>query len=196
MKKTFLILFSAIFATLLSSCEKETPISVDTFNTFVEDALAGSVRIIRATRYVDGEMGETLRGDHSRMSQTTVLLFYPDGTCRKCYSNNLLEHEESYYSFYRTLYWEADVERRVIRLTDEALREAGSAFAVTELQLTNRRFRDITLKGMIPEPLDLSDDKYAAAKDVYYILDGFVRAVDDRTYVEAEYRSDVEDPRL
>ncbi len=54
MKKTFLILFSAIFATLLSSCEKAP--SIDTFNTLIEEAVDGGILLQDKKEYIDGTL--------------------------------------------------------------------------------------------------------------------------------------------
>ena len=191
MKKSFLILVSATLMLLLSGCEKETSISVDTFDTFVEDALFGTIHINTGTRYVDGVKEKLTPGGYYRMTQTSLLLLYADGTCRKGYSGEVTEENFGSHYFYRTLYWEADAERRVIRFTDRALQEQGARFAVTELQLIHRSFDEVTLKGMLP-----TDDKYAEAQDVYYVLEGLVRSVNDREACEERYRNETENPSL
>ncbi len=190
MKKTFLILFSAIFATLLSSCEKAP--SIDTFNTLMEEAVDGGILLQDKKEYIDGtlhwsydpnQMGLSM---YSRMAQSGVLLFYSDGTCRKCYTD-LLSNDARY--FYRTLYWEADAERRIIRLTDKALQEVGAQFAVTELKLTSRSGNNLGFRGLIPT------GAYSENREVYFEYSGTLFDADKRVVEEARYRSDVEDPR-
>lgn len=191
MKKTFLILFLAIFATLLSGCEKSP--SIDTFNTLIEEAIEGGISLQDKKEYIDGtlhwaydpnQMGLSM---YSRMSQDGVLLFYSDGTCRKCYTD-LLSKDVQY--FYRTLYWEADAERRVIRLTDKALQEAGAKFAVTELKLTSRSGNNLGFRGLIPTVA------YSENTEVYFELSGTLLDAAKRMEAESLYRSDTEDPLL
>lgn len=186
MKKTFLILFSAIFATLLSSCEKETPLSVDTFNTFMEEALDGTIVLEIEKEYVDGTLSwPKSSGDFECDITPIQFLFYSDGTCRQGFYPVPWSNPD--YDFYHTLHWEADAERCVIRLTDKVKQEAGEEFAVTELQLTSRSGNKLGFKWF---------SWTSESSEICSIYSGILYGTAEREEAEERYRSDAEDPLL
>ena len=195
MKKSFLVLLSATLMLFGSGCEK-TP-SVETFDTFVEEAIEGCVTLRMEKQYIGGKLyWSQSSGNVEGGVQSFLLLFYSDGTCRRCYrvipGTNGLDH----ICFYNTLHWEADAEQRVIRFTDKELQEKGSAFAVTELKLTSRSGDRLTFKGMTPSSLDLILYHSIAEQEVYRIYSGTLSGTAEREKAETLYRNEADYPQL